>query len=381
MTKEEYLGHLLKLKNEVYEEYKDIHFDLYTRDRLTYLKCMANKNLFLPYENENHLFFKEVIFHQLQAENDQQLSYTWRNTHLINAYSLEKPPYIFCTFHLGSYRLINHFLFKNNINYSLVINNKTLYLNKEKFFSLHHLFQEKEGCISTFNIIDAEEKNGIIQMIREIKKGSSLLFYMDGRTGIGGFDRADNKLTSVNLLDQKILSRKGIGFLSHLLNVPIIPLVSYRTEDTHIILEFFPAIHPNTNILREIYAKQSTQQLWDYFSIYLTRYPEQWEGWLYVDQFLDKQSTTTETISLFSEHQAYYFNKERYHFFAKDDKFYLFDGQNFTCTILSTSLFKILETIKYENVIKGNDLRSIISKKDLLGQLIQQKILITKKDE
>lgn len=194
---------------------------------------------------------------------------------------LQNKPTIICTFHTGSYRVLNLFLTRNKIPYSLVIGKDILQQEGDTFYSLYNGLpgNNQEGG---FNIIDAEKANVGLQMLRELKKGRSLLLYIDGNTGAGAATTKNDNRCVVNFLNQQLFARKGIAFLAHAANIPIITAVCYRTSWQTTRLKFFDAILPDANKERTLFAEETTQQIYDLVAPIIKKYPEQWEAWLYI---------------------------------------------------------------------------------------------------
>jgi len=194
---------------------------------------------------------------------------------------LKSKPTIICTFHTGSYRLLNLFLINNKIPFSLVIGKD---IAEQEGASFHNQYNTltRNNDAADFSIIDAEKPNVGLQMLRELKKGRSLVLYMDGNTGAGAATTKNDNRCVVNFLNQQLFARKGIAFLAHAANVPIIIAASYRKSWEQIRLKFFDPIIPDTKIERGEFAEAATQQIYNMVAPIIKQYPEQWEAWLYI---------------------------------------------------------------------------------------------------
>jgi lauroyl/myristoyl acyltransferase len=194
---------------------------------------------------------------------------------------LKNKPTIICTFHTGSYRVLNLFLTKNKIPYSLVMGKEIVQQEGAAFQSLYKGLPG-DNAAADFNIIDAEKPTVGLQMLRELKKGRSLLLYIDGNTGAGAATTKNDNRCVVNFLNQQLFARKGIAFLAHAAGVPIITAACYRTSWKNIKLKFFDPIFPDAGKERDLFAEQATQQIYDLLAPLVKKYPEQWEAWLYI---------------------------------------------------------------------------------------------------
>ena len=93
---------------------------------------------------------------------------------------------------------------------------------------------------------------------------------------------ADFLIADLNFLGQQIFARKGIAFLSHAANIPIVTVASYRTSWNNIRLQFFDPIFPDADKERGLFAEETTQKMYDLVAPIVKQYPEQWEAWLYI---------------------------------------------------------------------------------------------------
>jgi lauroyl/myristoyl acyltransferase len=221
---------------------------------------------------------------------------------------LKNKPTIICTFHTGSYRLLNLFLMKHKIPYSLVIGEEVVQREGIQFQSIYNSLPGNANE-NNFNIIDAEKANVGLQMLRELKRGRSLVLYMDGNTGAGAATTKNDNRCIVDFLHQQLYARKGIAFLAHAADVPIITVTCYRKSWENIRLKFFDPIFPDKSKERNLFAQETTQKIYDLVATIIKTYPEQWEGWLYIHKVANiinidktsnckKVSTPTEKISL-----------------------------------------------------------------------------------
>ena len=349
--------------------------------RLSFLNCKASKQAFLPnYKKESCTFFKEVMFYQKWAEADQFDDFVYNNLDIRGNtdFLTNKQNHIFCTFHLGSYRAINLFLFKHHLDYSLIINQKTIDYNQDDFFKYFETITNRYNLNGSFNIINAEKRAASLSMIKALKRKQNLLFYIDGNTGVGGFARKDEKMVNINFLGKDLLSRKGIAFLSHYLDIPIIPVFSYRLPNQlEPTIEFLDPIVPNNNEEREKYSKNCTQLIWDLFSKFLLKYPEQWEGWLYANHFRPNLSSKSAQIKpLLEKTKSFTFNDSKFDFLLQDNQPHLFDIESANCLKISKSLFRFLKKIKHDHItLDFQELVDLLKKHTLVKDLIQKRVL------
>jgi len=116
-------------------------------------------------------------------------------------------PAVFCTMHTGSYRLINYFLKQHRIPFVLVANKQIVDTEKDRFEKHYNAFAVEGGL--PLSLIDAEHPISALMMFRALKKGYSLLLYIDGNTGAGEAFAENENICSVNFLAQNIYARSG----------------------------------------------------------------------------------------------------------------------------------------------------------------------------
>lgn len=283
---------------------------------------------------------------------------------------LKNKPTIICTFHTGSYRLLNLFLMKNKIPYSLVVGKNVVEQEGEAFRNIYNSLPGNQHE-NNFSIIDAENATVGLQMLRAIKSGRSLVLYMDGNTGAGAATTKNDNRCHIDFLGQQIFARKGIAFLAHAANIPIVTVASYRASWTDIRLKFFDPILPDINKDRGQFAEETTQRIYNLIAPLIKRYPEQWEAWLYIHKVahikhfetgrIDKKVTSvTEKITL---------DSFRFGIFKINGSSFLLRKSNYSFYEINNSLYNILV-----NCDKGHVKKDCIDY-PLLNQLYEQGVI------
>jgi KDO2-lipid IV(A) lauroyltransferase len=198
-------------------------------------------------------------------------------------------------------------------------------------------------------IHNAENPDVLLKVLREMKEGRSLLVYIDGNTGSGN---STEKLDTITFLDQYIQIRKGVGYMSYLSGVPILPVISYRQADCQNVLEIKDVICPNKTLSRDQYSQQVNQYLYNLLAKYLVKYPTQWEGWNYVQQFLAQPQAIVDAqpeTATASYRNSYRFNYSRYSLLNLQKAPILFDKKHYTTFEISTDLYDYLTNQTYPN--------------------------------
>ncbi|EKB03372.1 MULTISPECIES: hypothetical protein [Myroides] len=338
-----------------------------------------NKISFTVESHEN--FAREVKYFQSWASFDQKyvelldtmdVVYDQNSKELLD----NKQSTIYCTYHVGSYRILNMHLISKQIPFVLITDKQ--YIEKqgdETYLDIEKLNNQiNKGVFNfDFQIINAENRNSILQIRDYIKRGYSLVFYIDGNSGV---PLRDNKnLEEVVFLDSIILARKGIAYISSRFELPIIPVVAPR-EDWGKIKLIFKAPILQVDQDSESYIKQTTQKLFLILEHYIKKYPSQWEGWLYLEKFLPKE--TIENKDLIPRGNSLLFNFQRYHILKFNTVNVLFDKLTLVSIEMSNELFTLLTYIQ-NNQVKIMDsycIDNITYQQKAIDDLLENQIIL-----
>lgn len=335
---------------------------------------------FLPHIEfkEHEEIFKNILFHQrlsnLEQAHQQALDcVTCENLTNDTWKLLKKGGGIICTFHTGSYRIINQVLVKHKIPFTLVIAKSILESQGNRFTDLFRLFSNgyDEG---SFGLIDAESPSSGLQMLREIKKGRYLVLYIDGNTGAGNKDDEKNNLCDIRFLSQRVLARRGIAFLAHIAKAPIITIASYRKSIDDIRLRFFDPIYPGEDHDREAFSENTTQKIYDFVAPVIAEYPEQWEAWMYlhkVANIVTSAETSDRSVAEVRGDANLMLNLTEFGVLKLLDDFYLFKKCGYTSFPIDKDLYGFLHGSISEPVMRKQ------IDDALFLQLYQKNVLIT----
>lgn len=325
---------------------------------------------------DHETIFKNILFHQKESIENQE-NFDLLNhakivglTSINNSYKFTQR--IFCTFHLGSYRLINLFLIKNRINYTLVISKKLLKSQGGDYVEFYK--KQNEFDNGGFDVIDADSPSSTINMIRHLRNGRNLLIYTDGNLG-NGVDVKDSRNSClVNFLNQKIYARTGVAYLSHLLSIPIIPVFSYKNSLNRDVLKFEEIIMPIQNTPRKEYSHYATSLIYRKAEALIFKYPDQWEGWLYLHKIAVVEKTIESKIRHFDLKSTsisnLIFNKYDFGLFQIGSIYYLFQKKGYKSYEIQKDLYKLL----LENLRSSKKI--IIENQKTLNYLIKNEVVI-----
>lgn len=186
--------------------------------------------------------------------------------------ALRSRPGIICTFHTGSYRLINHLLMKQGIAYALLVSEKVRNRDGADFEKRYHKGSKGSDQLM---VLHAEDPAVLFKIRHLLQAGKSLLAYVDGNTGSG------RQGIPVSFFNREIQVRKGLPVLAHLLQVPLYPIANIRKGGQLVFLAPDP-IWASPSIERHAFAHQSMQELYRFLEQLIEPAADQWAGWLHL---------------------------------------------------------------------------------------------------
>ena len=234
----------------------------------------------------------EVFWQQNMAMGDyarHALIETTKVADLSGALASGGAPHIYCLYHVGSYRHFFHFLARENIHCALFIAGKTLELQGQGIRE-----GENKAWPGRLDMIDAEAGNSLLRGARALKRGQSVAIYIDGNSGSGA-NWENNRLQAVDFFGKTLLARTGIAYLSHLSGVPIVPVTCKRGMTGPLSLTLHAPIAPD-GAMRDAYVRDATRALYALLEREIADAPGQWEGWLYVQKYLQSRRQIEERV-------------------------------------------------------------------------------------
>ncbi len=323
--------------------------------------CLSN---YLPniLHSEHEQIFRNIFLHQQLSIFEQSfydlsdyIVYENLNAEIWDL--LRKRPSIICTFHTGSYRLINLFLAKNKIPYSLVISSEVIQQQGNAFKEMFKELDKGSDNYEKFNVIDATSPHSALQMIKELRKGRNLVVYIDGNSGAGNETIDNNNNCEIDFLSWKIFARQGVGFLSHVMQTPVLTVVSYRKTITDIRLKFFDPISSDPKQDRKVSAKKTTQHIYDLVAPIIKLYPEQWEAWLYLHKVAVTKDNNLgpddELTILPNATDKLLFNSSCFGIFKIVSKAFLFQKSNYKSYRISDVVYDFLTACTAKPVVRN----------------------------
>ena len=323
---------------------------------------------FLPEINvENHFdFYKEILYYQSKAgleqyNNDLIKTLKINNYSNINDFKdlSVKRSLVFATFHLGSYRLINHYLLNLGLKLVLIIDEAVFNKQAKDLKKLSEHFKNNN---SDFIILNVKDRESIFKLKNLLNNGYSLVVYLDGNSGLAKDKDFTKGHTHINFLNHSMYVKNGVQFISKITKAIFIPVVSYFEDDLNQIDFYEPVDFEFDESSKTDYAIEKAYKC---LEIKLKKHPTQWECWMYMYKWFDRNFDVIYK-EIPDDKILKKFNSKRYSMFElKGSHFFIFDRE----------LFKSIEIDEelYNSIIK-NDLDKISL--SLLNELKLKNIII-----
>ena len=320
--------------------------------------------------NKHETLFRELLLQQVFTTFDQQCLSAGDLVKLSGArdvFTQNEGAKIYCTYHLGSYRQLTSVLFRNGVDCVLLVGSN---MNREQGGGMtEHIeaLREKHGLTNVFRVVETGSPSAGLTILRELKAGRSLIVYVDGSPETAPEPGEETQFLSIRFGSRRIMTRKGVGYLSHAAGVPIVPVISYREPDSTNVLHFLSQIRPIRQSDRDMYCQEAMQQLYDAFWPYLNRYPGQWEGWNYIHSFLEPE---------LPKHPLYRrqlarptFNRDRYTLCDLEQAPVLFDRRLYQTYEITEDLRDLLLNLNTIDSVEG------VVGQEMFGELVEMEVL------
>ncbi|AQG81877.1 hypothetical protein [Spirosoma montaniterrae] len=332
----------------------------------------ANVQNILPYisQSEHETLFREVLLQQVFSTFDQQCLSAGDLVKLRDAQKLLSPsdgPKIYCTYHLGSYRLLTSVLFRRGVDCVLLVGSNMNRNQGDGMLEHIQALRQKHGLTNVFRVVEAGSPSVGLTILRELKAGRSLIVYVDGSPETAPQPGDEASFLSIRFGNRQVLARKGVGYFSHAAGVPIVPVVSYREPDLTNVLHCLKPVRPIRHSDREMYCREAMQQLYDGLWDYLKQYPGQWEGWNYIHSFLEPQTHKRQQAKPTTARPI--FNKNRYSLCDFEQAPVLFDRQSYQTYEITEDLRDLLMNL--DEVESVEDVVGV----EIFGELVEMEVI------
>ena len=269
----------------------------------------------VPFQQHRKLYLEAKRFGRLAMDDERNTQ--WANTLMPQADFLTDmdQPGIIASFHTGPYRLLCMWLAKLGLPITVVIaadvaqEQDALNVKAESQLT-------KNATAIDYEYLFADDPMILRKMVRALKGGRFLVFYVDGNMGVGKNSKSRNTVT-IDFLAHQIRVRTGVAELARRTGAPIYPVLTYYDDACKPVFRRFDAIKPDEagDSCRGLVTRWM-EQLYGHLQNVIQRDAMQWEGWFYIHHDLVLDATARES-GLFN-HYLPFMVANRYFLLHKD---------------------------------------------------------------
>jgi KDO2-lipid IV(A) lauroyltransferase len=325
-----------------------------------------------------------ILFYQQWAVRDQYYAglvdeLVVEGEVIVNA---EKPT-IYCSYHMGSYRLLIPYLISKHVKFTLLIDSQVAQVQGGDFAeAVRRAVARFDASADCCRIIDTSHSSILFSMARELKQNRSLVVFIDGNSGVHSKQGTDENLVEVDFLGQTLMARQGIARISQLTGASITPAIMHRTnlnlwENR---LKFFAPIFPTVGLDPGAYVRRATACLYAILEEYLHEFYEQWESWGYVEKSLMLSRWESSQVDVAMEslepQTRLCFDTSRYSLTQPGSgEHLLFDRRHYRSTFISEAFTRYLEQFLGDGIKLNDCQRQSQFSASLLSNLLRRGIL------
>lgn len=352
----------------------------------TFSLVSANLLRYLDRKSDEHYkIIQGIQFNRSLANMDQLYPHMLQELKVIDTTDVFKSKsdkgHIFVTFHTGSYRLFIQHLNRSGLPFCLVTEGKYI---EEQGKLTQALFKKVNSEGKGLEILEAENPRLLFELMRKINSGISVVFYIDGNTGVSEKKLSENKnLLKIDFLKSEMYARQGIAMLAYLSKSQVIMALPKRNKDLS-----------NTIRIKKIetkkYEKYSrndfvnclTKKLFSELGDFLRKYPEQWEGWFYIQKFFEQETIekSTESKEKYSGEKEIKLEVDQQIQLLKynEDNVFVIQKKDYQIMKITPLLYSVLNHFKTpKNIITNTDttINNQTIEWEFLEELIEMKFL------
>lgn len=341
------------------------------KEYLQYSICKANLNHFLEGDIDNGVdnFFKEVLFYDKWTNVDMTSPFSSARLSVSDsdAHLKKKIPQLFCTIQMGAHFLMVKHLWSAGVNFALVTNSEVQAKEMDQAFAIW----AKAHKAAYFKTITLSDTTNIERLAAEINKGHSLLFYTDQQIQA---KESTVKNIDCDFFDKQIKTSDVIPNLAKTYNLPIIPIISYRTNGQKFKIKILPQIITTKRRNYENYASESMNTLFRIFERYVNKYPTEWNGWLKPYTLFQTNQNNTNINHTLEETTSMKFNRNQFVLYENKTTLFILDILGYNAFKISRPLYKIFNILN-DSKAKFGILNALLPN-SLLQTLISKKVII-----
>jgi Bacterial lipid A biosynthesis acyltransferase len=280
-------------------------------------------------------------------------------------------PAIFCSYHFGPYRVAVPFLVAQGVELTVVIDRNVVQQQGALFKDLMERFCRDQNIpVQNCQWRDTSEGALLLSLVRDIRRGRSVFFYIDANLGVNTVATTREKnAIPINFMGVGLFARAGVATLAYMTKSRIVPILMKRDleNSSPISAEISNPYEPN-KLDRAEYVEEACSWMWKLLEAEMECEPFAWEPWRYVHRFIDiegferleKERPLIDLESI--DVRRLTFDEERFAVASLKDENYLFDRRLYRFYPITNKFRDALESLKIKNTTVENLSIKIIKK-------------------
>lgn len=235
---------------------------------------------------------------------------------------------IFITFHTGSFNLLVSYLLKSGQQFYVLSDTQSMDNKDYNEATERYRQQYKNDC--SLEMLNVEESKAIFNIIRKIRKGATMVGFLDGNKGVDGQSKTNENLLDVNFLNGKVKVRKGLPYMAFITKTPVVLALNYEVEGEKYLKIYEPITVEEDD--KDAFCTRVINTVFNHFGDHVVKHIDQWANWPYVHNWtdldffkgkFDKKSKKVNSSS--GGGKSLIFNSDRFCPIRLDEKLFLFD--------------------------------------------------------
>lgn len=186
-------------------------------------------------------------------------------------------PCIICLYHLGYHGQIPLLLKDMGLHFDLILD-RQVYVRQRSMLEEMQRYMQAQG--KDYRLLMSDDPRVLLQVRSALRAGKHILVFPDGNSGTR--EELSSKV-KIGFLSGTLLVRQGIARISHLLQVPIVPM-SHECFANGKLLKAGPSIFPSPARTADEYVHEAMTSLYQYLAQQVEVHPPLWESWGYLDR-------------------------------------------------------------------------------------------------
>ena len=254
---------------------------------------------------------------------------------------------VFCSFHVGSYRLVVPWLISEGHKITMLIDARVNAAIGQHIERNAYEFLTSRGMDPRRLRVRDTAMPGVLRKIfRDSCEGYSPFIYVDGNLSLTDGDKSNSVF---EFLGGKISVKSGAAHLAKNLRLPLFVAIASSRPDA--------SVGPSKSVrIKKVAEAESLaltmRQIWQSLEERLRGEPTDWESWRYIDRSLVLQPPPKIDAELATKSQFLgdrdhlIFNQSRYVLDRVGEKLILFDRKHFVAHLISSAFWEFLDSAR-----------------------------------